>query len=125
MDVILKLRGNSQWGDKGVRTRKNPHLNIHATKLQDLTEWEKEIISEPIFTCDNSSEELKGFKRAPFQAPYYPNHTQSTERAIQQVTQAAASVCGHDKRDGYVRARIAHRETVPFFESKKDSLKLL
>lgn len=33
VDVILKLRGNSKWGGKGVRTRNNPHLNIHATKI--------------------------------------------------------------------------------------------
>lgn len=124
VDVVLKLRGNSELRDKGVRPRKNPHLHIHATKLQDLTEWKKEMISKPIFTFDKSLEELKGFKEAPFQAPYYPDHKQSTERAVQQVSQAAASV-RDDKRDGYVGARFDHKETVPFSESKKYSLKLL
>ena len=36
------------------------------------------------------------------------------------VTDAADAVCGPEKRDGYVRARIAHRELVPKFESKQD-----
>ena len=70
-------------------------------------------------------DELKRLKEEPFQSPYYPNHTQSTERAVKQVTEAAGSVCGQEKRDGYVRARIGHRETVSSFRSKKDSLKLL
>ena len=92
--------------------------------MKDLIDWNKETISEPVFTCDLSRLQLEDLRVNPFLCPYYCNHTQSTERAVQQVTQAAESVCGQEKRDGYVRARIAHRETVPAFNSKKDSLKI-
>ena len=88
-------------------------------------DWTKEIVSEPIFTCEHSLDELKRLQEEPFHTPHYPNHTQSTERTVKQVTEAAGSVYRQEKRDGYVRARIGHRETVPSFRSKKDSLKLL
>ena len=54
--------------------------------------------------------------------PQYPIHSQSTERAVQEVSLAAARVCGADKRDGFVRARIAHREILPVFYTKKDAM---
>ena len=125
VETISKLREGRDRGQKDPRPRRTPNLNIEATKPRDLIDWNIETILEPIFTCDLTLDELKRFKEVPFQAPYYPNHTQSTERAVKQVTEAAGSVCGQIKRDGYVRARTAHRETVPFFRSKKDSLKLI
>ena len=38
------------------------------------------------------------------------------------VTEAAAEVCGQEARDGYIRARVQHRETMSTFVSKKDIL---
>ena len=35
---------------------------------------------------------------------------------------SAPTVFGHEKRDGYVRGIIAHREILPVFETKKDIL---
>ena len=121
---ILKLRAESDKGDRSVRNRKTPTINLAASNMKDLIDWNKETISEPVFTCDFSRLQLEDLRVNPFLCPYYCNHTQSTERAVQQVTQAAESVCGQEKRDGYVRARIAHRETVPAFNIKKDSLKM-
>ena len=36
------------------------------------------------------------------------------------MTEAATAVCGPEKRDGYVRAEVVHREVMPKFQSKKD-----
>ena len=55
-------------------------------------------------------------------APDFPIHTQSTERVIQVVSKAAQMVYGDEKRDGYVRGMIAHREVFPAMHSKKDIL---
>ena len=38
------------------------------------------------------------------------------------VTEAAASVCGQEARDGYIRARLHDREEVPTFKTKKNIL---
>ena len=54
--------------------------------------------------------------------PIYLIHTQSTERAIKSVTEAAAAVIGEDARNGFVRARIHHRTMMPVFKTKKDIL---
>jgi len=45
----------------------------------------------------------------------FPFHTQSVERG---VTEAAAAVCGAERRDGYIRARLESRELMPQFETK-------
>ena len=37
----------------------------------------------------------------------------SFQRAVKLVTEASASVCGQDGRDGFIRARIQHREEMP------------
>ena len=39
------------------------------------------------------------------------------------MANAAASVCGEEARDRFIRAKLEHRETLPKFESKKDILK--
>ena len=56
----------------------------------------------------------------PFGVPKYSIHTQATERCVKQMTKAAASVIGKDRRDGYVRARTQSREQMPSFKNKKD-----
>ena len=43
------------------------------------------------------------------EVPRYPVHGQSVERAVKEVTAAAISVYGPECRDGWVRARLAHR----------------
>ena len=66
--------------------------------------WAKETIHEPIFTCKLSKKEIQEISETAFVAPNYPLHTQSTERAVKLVTEASASVCGFDKRDGFIQA---------------------
>jgi hypothetical protein len=38
---------------------------------------------------------------------------------VKLVTEAAAAVCGQDTRDGFIRARLYHREEMPVFTTKK------
>ena len=55
---------------------------------------------------------------------YYPLRTQSCERVVKQVTEAAAAVYGFQICNGFIRARIQHRDVVPNLKSKKDLIKL-
>ena len=50
----------------------------------------------------------------------YQIHTQSTERSVKAVTEAAAADVGHSARDGFVRSRVHHGEIIPSFKSKKE-----
>ena len=54
----------------------------------------------------------------------YPLHTQSCERVVKQVTEAAGAVYDFHRHDGFIRARIVHRDIVPNLKSKKDLIKL-
>ena len=96
---------------------------MEATTLSTLISWELDI-HEPIFTCSLSKDEIKELLETPFPAPYYPLHTQSTERVVQQVTQAAAAIVRFEARDGYLRAKQAHRKVLPMFTTKQDILSL-
>ena len=52
--------------------------------------------------------------------PAFPCHSQAVERQIKLVTEASASVCGADDRDGFIRSRLHSRLNIPRFNSKKD-----
>ena len=46
---------------------------------------------EPNFTSNLTRQDLENLKISQFDAPYFPLHTQSCERAVKQVTEAAAA----------------------------------
>ena len=51
---------------------------------------------------------------------------QSMERCVKEVTAAAEAVYGYDRRDGFIRARLEHRDiTGGLFLSKKDHARIV
>ena len=60
-----------------------------------------------------------------WQLPKIPCHAQSCERCVKEVTIASLAVYGDERRDGYIRAKIASRSLVPINETKKDLAGLL
>ena len=116
---ILELRGVKEFGDTSVRPRKTPKLNLSATSLPELIDWKSGEVDEPVFTCSMSQSEVKGFIEKPFSPPKFSSHTQSTERCVKLMTEAASAVCGREARDAYTIARIQHREVMPVFTTKK------
>ena len=75
-----------------------------------------------MFTCSMSRSEIESFKDHAYEAPKFSSHTQSTERCVKLITEAAAAVCGMEARDAYTMARIQHRESLPVFTTKKQIL---
>ena len=59
---------------------------------------------------------------SPFYVLKFLIHTQSTERCVKQVMEAAAAVVGQERRDGYVTARLLNREQMPMIKTKKNIL---
>ena len=45
-------------------------------------------------------------------------HTQSVERCVKLISEAATKVCGDTARDGYIRAKITARSELPTFDNK-------
>lgn len=123
VEKILKIRGKSELGDMSVRPRKTPRLNLNSTSLQSIIPWKIEECHEPVFTCKLTKDQLKEFLVTPFKVPKFSIHTQSTERCVKMVTEAAASVFGQERRDGFIRSRIHHREEMPEFRTKSQILR--
>ncbi|CAG9794368.1 unnamed protein product [Diatraea saccharalis] len=116
---ILKARKEPKG--KKVREFQLPELKIDAKNYYDLIEWAKEKITEPPITMKYNDSEITtkiatGGKL--FDIEKYPCHTQAVERCVKLVTEASASVCGPDARDGFIRTRIKSRQEIPIFDTK-------
>ena len=93
-------------------SHKTPNINTSATSIRGLINWNVDV-HEPVFTSQMSTTELKNIKEIPMKTPNFSVHTQSCERAVHEVAQASRAVCGEEKRDGWVRARIDQCELLP------------
>ena len=125
---ISELRGegdeNTQVGDKSVRYRKTPVINFESKKLTDIIDWSEEL-TEPPLTLSLTTVEIKQFLDAPMQVPSWSSHTQSVERLVKKVTEAAAHVYTQERRDGYIRGQEASAELMARNRSKQDLVKLV
>ncbi|KAG7177793.1 hypothetical protein Hamer_G031994, partial [Homarus americanus] len=53
----------------------------------------------PPMTTSLTSQELRNLKETPMQVPKWPSHTQSVERCVKMVTEAAGYVYSHERRE--------------------------
>ena len=118
IDKIAFIRNGAEFGDSSVRPFAPPKLNWNATSIQNIQDWTD--ATEPLTTASIPSTELAKFITSPLQIPKIPSHTQSCERAVKEVTIASAKVFGHERRDGYIRAKIKSRKLLPKNETKSD-----
>ena len=118
---ILKAKESSQY--ESVRSFVLPKLRFDAEEYHQMIDWQAIDVTEPPTLKKVPITEIKALiemKEKPQGMPNFPCHTQAVERAIKLVTDASASVVGHENRDGYIRARIEGRKRLPIFESKCD-----
>ena len=114
----MSIRGDSDYGETGLRPFKVPKLNWSAKKIEDLIDWEN--ATESILTAKLSKDEIRKFLDTPFIMKPFPCHTQSVERFVKEVSVASSCVFGIEKRNGYVHARCEARKLVPKFQRKGD-----
>ena len=119
VNKILEVRGGQEEGDMSVRIRRNPTINLAASKPIELIDWRSATVLEPVFTCKMTISEIESLVDHPLGIDPYSTHTQSCERAVQEVSKATTSVYGEDRRDGWVQAKVDHREMMPVFTTKK------
>ena len=109
-----------QLGSVGLREYTVPKtVNLQATSLQDLIDWTSEELSEPVFTAKLSVKQLESLKHAPLVIPKYSIHTQSCERAVQMVTNAAMTVTSQARRHAIIQSKNRTRSLLPTLTSKK------
>lgn len=100
-----------------------PQIHFQSKHYCDIIDWPK-LVTEPLL--------LRGLPTTDIEAciadatkikklvGLFPNHTQAVERCVKLVTMASEKECGPEARDGFIRATLRSRETMPFFDSKKD-----
>lgn len=109
----------------GVRKFAVPKINFSAKEYFELIEWQELGRCEPpltktipdneiLFAISNEDYHLK------IDSPKFPCHTQSTERHVQIVTEAAKRVCGQDQRHGFILAKIQSRNIMDTFNTKSE-----
>ena len=124
INLIKKFRKNPPKPPKnkhlkGIRKHVIPNLNWNAKNWWDMIDWRKIKIVEPKIIQQLSTEELEDIIHTPKLFPHFPCHTQSVERAVKLVTEAAAKVEGEDRRHGEILATVESRKSRKNLNSKK------
>jgi hypothetical protein len=108
-----------------IRQFRVPKVNFAAQNYIDLVDWTSTDKYDPPVLKSVTKEQLKAYIVNPEKTqlvdfPKFPCHTQGTERCIRLVTEAAAAVCGQERRDGFIRARMDSRSIMKSFDTKSE-----
>ena len=119
-DEMIKSFSNlSQYPpmDKSVRVFKKPIINFKASSYHEMTPSSQLRTQPPVLKEYNNSF-IRSLKQIPLKLDF-ECHSQSIERHVKTVTQAAAAVWGHDRRDGNIMNKIIKsRKLMKSFVSK-------
>lgn len=110
----VKLREGAEYGNKSLRPRIAPKLNLSATSLTNLMSWKSWEMQDLSFTCSISSSDMKDSLDVPFVPLKFSYHT---EMSVKLVAEAADAFFGDE-----TKATTLHREEVPVFTTKKHFL---
>ena len=102
LEVVRKLREKPPKKPRakvlrGIRSHKNPVLQWTASSWIDIIDWKKTSLHLPAIIERLSDDQLSSCIWQPHNFPAFPVHTQSVERAVKLVTEAASKVEGGDK----------------------------
>jgi hypothetical protein len=94
------------------RVWKMPALRLEATDYTRFIQWSDNDLLVPPPLQKLSIDAVKVFiQKVPEPLRLQiPNHTQSVERTVKLVTEAAMHVCGHERRHGYICTTLLSRE---------------
>ena len=102
-----------------IRKFKIPPLNWSAANWWEIIDWSKVTIFEPSILRRIGTEMLDQAVGSPLTFPSFPCHSQSVERAVKLVTEAASKVCGAARRHSHIVSVMASRKARKPFKSKK------
>ncbi|GBL91019.1 hypothetical protein AVEN_226520-1 [Araneus ventricosus] len=107
----------------GLRFFKLPKLNFEGGDCIDLINWSNCVVTETLLAMRIKDKDRKKIrKEEEFPAltlEEFPCHTQSVERCVKLISEAAMKVCGETTRDGYIRAKLQARKELPTSDNKE------
>ncbi|GBN79846.1 hypothetical protein AVEN_76905-1 [Araneus ventricosus] len=118
---ILADRNKKTKNSGGLRFSKLPKLNFEAADYIDLIDWPNCVVTKPPLTLHIKDKVLREMCKEQFPVLTFEEfscHTQSVERCVKLISEAAMNVCGETARDGYIRAKLQARKELPTFNSK-------
>ena len=98
IEKILLLRDGSDVGDTSVRQFNVPAIKFDCKNYQEMIDWNKEDIFEPVLTCSFSITDLENIMKEPLTIPKYPNRAQACERQVKETSRAASLLTGFEGR---------------------------
>ena len=102
-----------------IRKFKIPPLNWSAGSWWEIIDWSTVQVFEPTILSRINTEVLDQAIQNPLSFPEFPCHSQSVERAVKLVTEAASKVCGGERRHNHIVSVVAARKARKPFKSKK------
>ena len=118
---VLSIRSSKT---EDIRKFIIPKINFEAENYLDMIDWSTCQRSEPPILRYIEEEDLKvciqGKNVPKLNFIKFPCHNQGVERAIKMVSEASLAVNGHERRDGYIRAKIKSRKIIKDYVSKKN-----
>lgn len=120
---ILKARHEAPV-EGHIRPFKLSTINFQATDYTELIDWTNCKLTPPPLLSSMTTEYISTLlnnKALPeFEYLKFPCHTQSVERCVKLVTEAAGKVCGHENREGFIKTTLRSRFLMPKFDSKSE-----
>src|SRR6218665_1975927 len=118
MGILAARKETASNSTTTVRQFRDPKLNFEAEDYTELVDWQSIDRYSPPVMKDMSDSEIITFVESRVDYPRFPCHTQGTERCIKLVMQATAVVCGEERRDGFINARLHSRNIMKQFTNK-------
>ncbi|GBM96812.1 hypothetical protein AVEN_261922-1 [Araneus ventricosus] len=113
---ILKAR-QTVPKKKTVRYFVPQKINFQASDYIEIINWNYCVVYPPPMLRDLSEDDIKSLINSDT-TPFRP--TQTVERCFKLVTEASNKVCGHEARNGYIRATLKSRSVMSNFSKKSD-----
>jgi hypothetical protein len=107
---------------KSIRQFLIQSINFNAGSYYDMVNWNEQEKEEPHMLAKASDTDIQNAldEGREWKLLDFPCHSQSVERHVKLVTEAAAAVRGENQRDGYIRVRLLSRKAIPTYSSKQD-----
>lgn len=124
---ILEIKNAQQTEE--IRIFNLPNINFDANNYIELIDFDNEMTTIPpiLMNFDLSINDAKYYAQKKlcehdlgFDIMNLPCHTQSVERCVKIVTEASISVCGEQRRNGFIINTLQSRNNMPIFRNKRD-----
>jgi hypothetical protein len=117
VDKILEIRSGEQ---SMVTPTRIPKINFEAEHWSRLINVSSLQCHQPPCVRHFTNEELEAMKDVCAEAPNYPLHSQTVERAVKLTSEASTKYYIWQKRHNFIVAKNKCRKQRPHFRSKSD-----